>query len=54
MTGLEHYGIDELYKLEEAANRAGDANLVNAVNRELDTRDIETYKAQQAEARFGA
>jgi len=41
MAGFSRYGIDELYKLHEAADRAGDTKMIEAIQEELDTRDIE-------------
>lgn len=52
--GLQQKGIDELYRLLDAADRHNDKDLMEAVEKELNERDIDGYNQRQAEARFGA
>jgi len=53
-TGFENLGIDELRRQIEIAFTHNDFELLKSLERELSSRDIETYEAEQAEARFGA
>ena len=52
--GFEHLGIDELRRQSDMAYAHNDFKLLECLENELSGRDIETYEAEQAEARFGA
>ena len=53
-TGFEYLGIDELRRQSDMAYAHNDNQMLKLLDLELSKRDVETYEAEQAEARFGA